>query len=151
MPSSERVLEFNSLLELLRGYASSPLGQRRLAEIAPSTDPTWIENQQKLANEIREFRRGGGRFDFSGLLEIGQLVAKSAITGATLETAEIRDVVLVVDRAAEWREIAAHPPANIRSDWRGVRTLSDPNVDFTQVPRFFRHQVPAPRVLSDPS
>src|SRR5258708_26458625 len=124
--SSARVLEFNSLLELLRGYASSPLGQRRIAEIAPSTDPTWIENQQKLANEIREFRRVGGRFDFSGLLEIGQLVAKSAITGATLETAEFRDVVLVVDRAAAWRASAAHPPAHIRTVWRAVQPLPYP-------------------------
>ncbi len=147
--SSARVLEFNSLLELLRGYASSPLGQRRIAEIAPSTDPTWIENQQKLANEIREFRRVGGRFDFSGLLEIGQLVAKSAITGATLETAEIRDVVLVVDRAAEWREIAAHPPANMRSDWRGVRTLSDRIVDFTEFLRFFRNKIQPDGILED--
>ena len=147
--SSARVLEFNSLLELLRGYASSPLGQRRIAEIAPSTDRTWIANQQELANEIREFRRVGGRFDFSGLLEIGQLVAKSAITGATLETAEIRDVVLVVDRAAEWREIAAHPPANMRSDWRRVRTLSDRIVDFTEFLRFFRNKIQPDGTLED--
>src|ERR1700704_4711433 len=111
--SSAGVLEFDALRELLRGYASSPLGQRRVTEIAPSTDRTWIENQQELANEIREFRRAGGRFDFSGLLEIGELVDKSAIAGATLETTEIRDVVLVVDRAAEWREVALHPPANM--------------------------------------
>src|ERR1700732_3449898 len=123
--SSARVLEFNSLLELLHGYASSPLGQRRIAEIAPATDPDWIEHQQELANEIREFRRVGGRFDFAGLLEIGKLVEKSTIIGATLETSEIRDVVLVVDRAAEWREIAFHPPANMTSDWRCVRALSD--------------------------
>src|SRR4030081_745795 len=147
--SSARVLEFNSLLELLRGYASSPLGQRRIADIAPSTDRTWIEDQQELANEIREFRRVGGRFDFSGLLEIGQLVAKSAIAGATLETTEIRDVVLVVDRAAEWHEIATHPPANITSDWRGVRALSDRIVDFTEFLRFFRNKIQPDGTLED--
>jgi DNA mismatch repair protein MutS2 len=147
--SSARVLEFNSLLELLRGYASSPLGQRRIAELAPSTDRTWIENQQELANEIREFRRVGGRFDFSGLIEISQLVQKSAITGATLETAEIRDVVLVVDRAAEWREIAAHPPASMTSDWRRVRTLSDRIVDFTEFLRFFRNKIQPDGTLED--
>ena len=147
--SSARVLEFNSLLELLRGYASSPLGQRRIAELAPSTDRTWIENQQELAHEIRGFRRVGGRFDFSGLLEIGQLVKKSAITGATLETAEIRDVVLVVDRAAEWREIAAHPPANMASDWRSVRALSDRIADFTEFLRFFRNKIQPDGTLED--
>jgi DNA mismatch repair protein MutS2 len=147
--SSARVLEFDALRELVRGYASSPLGQRRIAEIVPSTDRTWIENQQELANEIREFRRVGGRFDFSGLLEIGQLVAKSAIAGATLETTEIRDVVLVVDRAAEWHEIAAHPPANMTSDWRGVRALSDRIIDFTEFLRFFRNKIQPDGTLED--
>jgi DNA mismatch repair protein MutS2 len=147
--SSARVLEFNALLELLRGYASSPLGQRRVTEIAPSTDRTWIENQQELANEIREFRRVGGRFDFSGLLEIGELVDKSAIAGATLETTEIRDVVLVVDRAAEWREIALHPPANMSADWGGVRALSDRIVDFTELLRFFRNKIQPDGTLED--
>src|SRR5579864_1637239 len=112
--SSMRVLEFDSLRALLRGYAASPLGQRRIAELAPSTDRDWIEQQQELTSEIREFRRAGGRFDFSGLIEIGSLVEKSRIAGAALETTEIRDVVLVVDRAAEWREIALQPPANLK-------------------------------------
>ncbi len=58
--SSARVLEFESLRELLRGYASSPLGQERIAALAPSTDRDWIESQQELAQEIREFRRVGG-------------------------------------------------------------------------------------------
>src|ERR1700751_4182345 len=101
--SSSRVLEFESLRELLRGYAYSPLGQGRIAALAPSTDPSWIQSQQELTSEIREFRRVGGRFDFSGLAEIGPLIDKSRIAGAALETSEIRDVVLVVDRAAEWR------------------------------------------------
>ena len=147
--SSARVLEFNSLLELLREYASSPLGQRRIAEMAPSTDRRWIENQQELAHEIREFRRVGGRFDFSRLTEIGQIIKKSAISGATLETAEIRDVVLVVDGAAEWREIAAHPPADMTSDWRLVRTLSGGIVDFTEFLRFFRNKIQPDGTLED--
>src|SRR6478609_5719233 len=95
--NSARVLEFDSLRELLRGYASSPLGQRRIAALAPSTDRDWIERQQALATEIREFRRTGGRFDFSALLEIAPLVQKARIDGAVLETTEIRDVILVVD------------------------------------------------------
>ena len=72
--NSARVLEFESLRELLRGYASSPLGQKRVATLAPSVDREWIQRQQGLAEEIREFRRVGGRFDFSELIEIDQLV-----------------------------------------------------------------------------
>src|SRR6266567_1508563 len=147
--SSARVLEFESLRELLRGYALSPLGQERITALVPSTDRGWIKSQQALANEIREFRRVGGRFDFSGLIEIGLLVEKSRIAGAALETTEIRDVILVVDRAAEWREIALHPRANMKSDWHGVRTLSDQIVDFTEFLRQFRNKIQPDGTLED--
>ena len=80
--TSAATLEFHSLLELLRGYAFSPLGQGRIAALAPSTDRDWIENQQHLTNEIREFRRVGGHFDFSGLLEITKVVEKPRIASA---------------------------------------------------------------------
>lgn len=147
--SSARVLEFDALRELLRGYASSPLGQARITALAPSTDRDWIESQQQLASETRDFRRVGGRFDFSGLIEITDLVQKSRIAGATLETTEIRDVVLVVDRASEWREISLHPPASMKSDWRGMRALSDRLADFGDFLRFFRHKIQPDGTLED--
>jgi len=98
--TSARVLEFDSLRDLLRGYATSPLGQGLIAKLTPSSNRDWIENQHQLTNEIREFRRVGGRFDFSGLVDVTTQLEKSRISGAALEIAELRDVVLVVDRAA---------------------------------------------------
>ena len=73
--ASGRALEFEALRDLLRGYASSPLGQERITALAPSTDRSWIETEQQLTSEIREFRRVGGRFDFSGLLDIRRPVS----------------------------------------------------------------------------
>jgi DNA mismatch repair protein MutS2 len=147
--NSARVLEFDALRELLRGYASSPLGQSKITALAPSTDSTWISEQQDLTAEVREYRRGGGRFDFSSLLDITNLVKKARIAGAVLETTEIRDVLLVVDRAAEWRQIALHPPANMRTDWRRIRTLSEGVPDFTEFLRFFRNKIQPDGTLED--
>jgi DNA mismatch repair protein MutS2 len=147
--NSARVLEFDALRDLLRGYASSPLGQARIAALAPSVDSARIAEQQELAGEVREFRRVGGRFDFSGLLDITKLIEKSRIGGAVLETTNIRDVVLVVDRAAEWREIALHPPSNMRTDWRRTRALSETVPDFTEFLRFFRNKIQPDGTLED--
>jgi DNA mismatch repair protein MutS2 len=147
--NSARVLEFDTLRDLLRGYASSPLGQARIAALAPSVDSTWIAEQQELAGEVREFRRAGGRFDFSALLDITKLIEKSRIGGAVLETTDIRDVLLVVDRAAEWREIALHPPANMRTEWRRTRALSETVPDFTEFLRFFRNKIQPDGTLED--
>jgi dsDNA-specific endonuclease/ATPase MutS2 len=46
--NSARVLEFDALRELLRGYASSPLGLAKIAALAPSIDSSWISEQQEL-------------------------------------------------------------------------------------------------------
>ncbi|MFY9951479.1 MAG: endonuclease MutS2 [Candidatus Sulfotelmatobacter sp.] len=146
---SARVLEFAALRELLGGYAASPLGRARVAALAPSIDAEWIEQQQALTDEVREFRRVGGRFDFSGLLDVAQLVEKSRISGAVLETTDIRDALLLVDRAGEWREIALHPPASMRTEWRQIRTLSENIPDFTEFLRFFRNKIQPDGTLED--
>src|SRR5580692_8908148 len=146
---SARVLEFDSLRDLLSGYASSPLGHGLIADLAPSTDREWIENQQQLTTEIREFRRVGGRFDFSGLLDVSTLVEKSRIAGAALETTDIRDVVLVVDRAAEWREIVLSPPAAMKLEWKTVAQLSSGITDFSEFLRAFRNKIQPDGMLDD--
>jgi len=147
--SSGRVLEFETLRDLVRGYASSPLGQGRIAALSPAVDRRWIENQHQLTVEIREFRRVGGRFEFSGLLDISKTVEEARIQGAVLETTEIRDVVLVVDRAAEWREIALNPPAAMKMEWTAVAALSSGVVDFTEFLRSFRNKIQPDGTLED--
>src|SRR5208282_3576284 len=147
--NSARVLEFDGLRELLRGYATSPLGQAKIADLTPSTDSAWITEQQEITDEIREFRRVGGRFDFSGLLDVTKLVEKSRIAGAALETTDIRDVVLMVDRSAEWREIVLNPPAAMKFEWKAVSQLSAGIADFTDTLRAFRNKILPDGTLDD--
>jgi DNA mismatch repair protein MutS2 len=146
--TSAGVLEFESLRDLLRGYTSSPLGSGRIATLAPSLDRSWIELQQQLTSEIREFRRVGGRFEFAGLLDVRKLIEKASISGAALETTEIRDVIVVVDRAAEWREIALSPPAAMK-EWTAVPHVSAGIADFTEFLRSFRHKIQPDGTLED--
>jgi DNA mismatch repair protein MutS2 len=147
--SSARVLEFDILLDLLSGYTQSPVGRGRVAKLAASTDRSWIEQQHELTNEVREFRRVGGRFDFVGLQDVTQLVEKSRISGAVLEIAEIRDVVTLVDRAAEWRAVSLNPPAAMRSEWKAVKALSAAIADFTVFLRGFRNKILPDGTLDD--
>ena len=117
--TSERVLEFDQLRQLLAIYTGSPLGHERVMQLTPSRDREWIERQQQLTDELRGYLRAGGRFDFHGLLDPTTLMNKSRIHGAALEITEIRDVLLVADRAAEWREIALHPPVEVAGQVAG--------------------------------
>jgi len=76
--SSAHLLEFEQFRELLLAYASSPLGKARIAGLAPSTDRDWIENSK--SSPPRFVSSGdGGRFEFSGLLDVSELTQKSRI------------------------------------------------------------------------
>src|SRR5271169_6099088 len=147
--TSDRVLEFDHLRELLAIYAASPLGQERIASLAPCCDRQWIERQQLLTEELRGYLRSGGRFDFHGLLDPTPLLNKSRIQGAALELTEIRDVLLLADRAAEWREIALHPPVAIEAKWEAVSGFSQNVGDFTQLLGYFRNKILPDGTLDD--
>src|SRR5580700_1130309 len=147
--TSSRLLEFEALRDLIAGYSASPLGRGRIAELQPSLDRSWIENQQQLTAEVREYRRVGGRFEFAGLPEVKRLIEKSRITGAALETTEIREIVLIADRASEWREVVRQPPAAMRSDWTAVVALSAGIEDFTNFLRHFRGKILPDGTLDD--
>ncbi len=147
--TSARILEFDALRECLRGYAPSPLGQAVIENLVPSSDGAWIQNQQSLTSEIREFRRVHGSFEFSGLIQIERLVEKSRIMGSVLETTEIRDVLMVVDRAAEWREISLNPPVAMKVEWTAVSALSAGITDFTEFLRHFCNKILPDGTLDD--
>jgi DNA mismatch repair protein MutS2 len=147
--TSAPALEFESLREMLRAYASSSLGQGRIAALAPSSERAWIEQQQQLAAEVRAFLRAGGHFDFSGLEDPAALLDKTRIEGAALEPAEIRDILLVADRAAEWRQIALEPPAALHDGWPAVAALSAGVEDFADLLKFFHGKILPDGTLDD--
>src|SRR5690348_2553663 len=92
--TSARVLEFDAFRELLQGYAYSPLGKSRIEALLPSKERSWIQRQQQLTAEIRQFLRAGGRFEFWGLTDPAQLVEKARIEGAALEATQIREILV---------------------------------------------------------
>ncbi len=146
---SRQVLEFEGLHQLLAIYTASPLGHERVMHLTPSREREWIERQQRLTQELRGFLRAGGHFDFHGLLDPTSLVNKSRIGGAALELSEIRDLLLVADRAAEWREIAMNPAANIADQWSAVRELSQSLADFAFLLRHFQNKILPDGTLDD--
>ena len=147
--SSAQVLEFGSLRELVRGYAVSDLGRARVSALLPSVNLAWIENQQRLTVDIREFRRVGGSFEFTGLVDVSRLLDKSRIAGAVLEALEIRDVIAIVERAVEWRTIANNPPQAMKVDWTAVRELSSGVADFADLLRGLRNKILPDGTLDD--
>jgi DNA mismatch repair protein MutS2 len=147
--SSAAALEFDRLREMVRGCCQSELGQQAVQALAPTTDADWIERQQQLTAEVRNFLRAGGRFDFGGLTDPHQFVLRARISGATLETSELRDVILLVDRAAEWRETVLNPPQAMREAWEAITELSAAIEDFSPLLRYFANKLLPDGTLDD--
>ena len=147
--TSERLLEFPQLRELLTAYASSPLGRGKIAALAPSRDREWIEHQQQLSEELRGYLQAGSSFDFHGLADPTLLVQKSRIKGAALELAEIREVLYLAGRASEWRSAANSPPATIHDKWQAVTELSANIADFSRLLQYFENKILPDGTLDD--
>src|SRR5215467_14221114 len=147
--SSARVLEFTHFRDFLGAYVSSPLGKAKVSQLEPSLDRAWINHQQQLADESRRFYSAGGRFDFTGLFDAHNLLAKARIPGATLEIEQIRDLVLLVDKSSEWREMALHPPDAVKPHWVGMLALTQQIADFTLLLRHFRNKIQPDGTLDD--
>ncbi len=139
--------------EMVSAYATSALGKGRIAALAPSSDRAWIEAQHHLTAEIRIFYRSGGRFEFSGLEDHTGLLNKSRIQGAALEIAKLRDILLIADRASQWRSIALNPPASMNRGadkaWPAVEALSRRVQDLSPLLAFFRNKILPDGTLDD--
>lgn len=114
--SSEDLLEFESLRDLLGRYVGSPMGRRRLEDIAPSTGRARIVADLAVIGEALEYLRSAARpqpaqlgaairIRFTHLPDLAETSEKLRIEGATLEPREIFDLISVLDRAADARSV----------------------------------------------
>src|ERR1700709_1009141 len=102
--SSAEALGWPALRGHVAGGGASPLGRGWTLGREPSADVAWIESQQVRTEEVRGLIRGGVTFSFAGLFDPTELLDKARGEGSALEGLEILQVLLLAERAAEWRE-----------------------------------------------
>ncbi len=139
--TSASVLELDSLRALLQGYAASPLGRARIAALAPSGDLSWMERQHRLTAEARHFLHAGGRFDFAGVNDPVLHLERAGVEGVALDTTAIQEVLRLVGRASEWRELCLHPPSALSGFLTELTGLSRAIADFGSFLRSFQGKI----------
>jgi DNA mismatch repair protein MutS2 len=102
--SSAQTLEWPRLREVVAGHAQSPLGRGWVMALEASADGGWIETQQQRTEEVREFLRGGGSFDFHGMFDPTELLEEARVEGAALEGVQLLAVLGVVEKMAAWKQ-----------------------------------------------
>lgn len=86
---SLRVLEYYRLLEILSGYAASPLGRSDCLSRKPLKDLDSITAEQRLVSEMKELLLVKGFVPLSGLVDLTPLLRKASKKGAYLEPKEL--------------------------------------------------------------
>nr|WP_238398582.1 Smr/MutS family protein [Edaphobacter sp. 12200R-103] len=127
--SSAASLEWPRLRDYLASRTFSPLGRGWILALEPSSDLTWIETQQQRTAEMRSLLSSGVTFDFHGLFAPADLLDKSRIQGAALESLEILSLVTVIDRIVQWASLILPGPeisAQNRSTSPALELLSAP-------------------------
>jgi DNA mismatch repair protein MutS2 len=82
---SLRVLEYYRLLEILSGYAASPLGRSDCLSRKPFKDLDSITAEQRLVSEMKELLLVKGFVPLLGLIDLTPLLKKALKQGGCLE------------------------------------------------------------------
>jgi len=134
--SSSELLEFGELKELLGRYVTSPLGRRVLENVAPCCDrETLAEVLAETAEAIEYLKaaqrpqsaaRGAAvRLRFDAFTDPTEALAKLRIEGASLEAAEIWELVSMLDSASEIRRLLMAAGERFPSLARRARRLGE--------------------------
>ena len=109
--STEEVLEFDKLRELLRRRTTCVLGRRAIDALAFSQDVAALEPQFALIREAREWLRSGRELGFGALSDPAVWLAKIEGPGASLEPQEFLEAASLLETAC-WLRVQFHEEAS---------------------------------------
>jgi DNA mismatch repair protein MutS2 len=124
--SSEEMLEFPVLRELVAGYASTPPGRAWTLALAPSRDAAWAATEQQRVGEVLRLLRAGFSFDFHGLADPSAWLERARISGAVLEVEELRALSVLVGRFRGFQECALTLTEELRDSVASLLQLATP-------------------------
>jgi DNA mismatch repair protein MutS2 len=84
-PGTFRALEFDRIVEVVRGLAITPLGRARLAGLVPDTDPARVESALALTTEAVHFLAESSGFPLQAPRDLEAALDTLAIEGRALE------------------------------------------------------------------
>ncbi len=102
--TAEQLLEFDRLLELLRGKATCALGRRAMDALAPRTDAAALEAEFALIGEAVAWLRSGFEMGFGAVADPEKWLERLAIPAMPLSVAELLDAASLLEAAGELKK-----------------------------------------------
>jgi len=96
-----QVLGYNRLLEILAGYAASPLGQSNCHSLRPSNELEFIDSELRLVSEMRLLLKVKGFVSLSDLIDIAPILRKSKAKGSFLGPEELLSILCLAKTSSK--------------------------------------------------
>jgi DNA mismatch repair protein MutS2 len=107
-----RALEFDRIVDAVRGFALTPMGGHRLAGLTPSTDHETVARLLAETTETVRFIGAGGAFPLQGSIDLPQTLTQLAIEGRALESFRLLLLASFLDSVDETRAAIRHAPGS---------------------------------------
>jgi DNA mismatch repair protein MutS2 len=98
-----RALEFDRIVEAVKGFALTPMGADRLARLQPSTDPRHVAQLLAATTETARYIAAQGQFPLRASSELPQIIAALAVEGRPLEALRLLALASFLDSIDESR------------------------------------------------
>ncbi len=98
-PQAFKTLEFNSLRELLQGWAQTKMGWARIDALEPIDELKQLQRVLRATAECIELRRRGGRLSFDGIADPADSISRLRIEGTALDPLAILDLARLCEAA----------------------------------------------------
>jgi DNA mismatch repair protein MutS2 len=146
-----RVLEFEAVKDLLRGFLSGPISHSSVAAISPGDVLAAITVSLERVREAVEFLREGSRPSLGGLEDPGAIFDRLRVEGVSCTAREILTVLAVMRKGQELRKNFDRAPfpnlaglADVLPDFRSLlseidgKILPDGTLDSSASPELRR-------------
>src|SRR5947209_2745094 len=109
-PGAFRALEFDRIVEAVRGFALTPMGAERLARLAPSTDPQRVAQLLASTTETTKYLAANALFPLRASADLPQILSSLAVEGRALEALRLLALASFLESVDETRVAIRRAP-----------------------------------------
>jgi DNA mismatch repair protein MutS2 len=102
-PGVLRALEFDRIVAAVRARALTPMGDERLARLAPSTDPQKVAQQLSATTEAVRYLVSHGPFPLTAPAELSKILGSLAVANRWLEPGALLALAAFLESVEETR------------------------------------------------
>ncbi|MFN7982321.1 MAG: endonuclease MutS2 [Vicinamibacterales bacterium] len=137
-----RALEFDRIVDAVRGFAQTPMGDERLADLTPSVERRAVAELLAATSETGRFLARHGRFPLRAHEDFQQILAALSVEGRALEALRLVALASFLDSVEETcasirrdsasfprLAAAALPAASFKSETTRTRACIDASGD----------------------